>query len=172
MSIPESLIKSILKYEGSVYTNDVNDPGGPTKYGWTLKSYRNIYPNATDDDIKNLTESEAIELYNKYWWEKYGCQYILSKKLSSSLFLAQINLGYFRPNKLIQELCNEFGDYNLIIDASLGPKSIEAINNCLPIECAFPYILFHDLYMPLVKNGLSYYKKGWRKRVLSDENIL
>lgn len=172
MSLPDQIVNLILKYEGSTYSNDPRDPGGATKYGWTLKSYKNIFPTATVDDIKNLTQDEAMDLYDKYWWQKYGANKITSIKTANTLLLAQINMGPSKPNKLLQQLCNEFGDYNLIIDGLLGEQSIHAINNCPYIENSFPGILFHDLYMPLINHGMEHYKKGWRNRVMNYENSI
>lgn len=169
MTIPNEIQQQILKYEGSSFTNDPNDPGGATKYGWTLKTYQNIYPSATIDDIKNLTQEAAMALYEQYWWDKYGASQVISIPLAATLLLAQINMGSMRPNKLLQQLCNEFGDYSLVVDGILGPASIAAINNCAYIAVAFGYILFHDLYMPLINNGMSMYKNGWRNRVLANE---
>lgn len=68
----------IPDYEGG-YSNDPHDPGGPTKYGVTIHDVRMyLIPNATAEDVKGLTLSQAISIYrSKYadrisfdslWW--------------------------------------------------------------------------------------------------------
>ena len=43
------------------YVNDPSDPGGETKFGVSKKSYPNL-------DIKNLTITQAKEIYYKDYW--------------------------------------------------------------------------------------------------------
>ena len=50
-----------LRWEGG-YVNDVNDPGGVTKYGISQRSFPDL-------DIKNLTLEEAKEIYRVKYWE-------------------------------------------------------------------------------------------------------
>ena len=54
------IMNIILKHEGG-YVNDPDDLGGETKYGISKRSFPSI-------DIKNLTKSEAIELYRQNYF--------------------------------------------------------------------------------------------------------
>jgi len=163
--IPDIIKEGILKYEGSVFTNDPRDPGGATKYGWTLKTYKMIFPGANVNDLKSMTWEQALELYEDHFWVVHGTQYIRPDSLAGTLLLAQINMGASRPNKLLQQVCNELCDCNLKIDGLLGKMTVYKVNNCSRLDDAYPYILWHDKYMPLV-NKMPYYKKGWRNRAL------
>src|SRR6266436_4597543 len=60
----------ILDWEGRIFENDPDDPGGATKFGIDQRSHPNV-------DIRNLTESQALDIY---WseWIRDGCD-----KLSS-----------------------------------------------------------------------------------------
>ena len=44
------------------YVNNPNDPGGETKYGISKASFPNL-------DIANLTIDEAMNIYNKQYWQ-------------------------------------------------------------------------------------------------------
>lgn len=57
------VISSVIQSEGSTYTDDAADRGGPTKYGVTLATLREVRPGATADDVRNLTEEEARTIY-------------------------------------------------------------------------------------------------------------
>ncbi len=63
------IIEDILRAEGSRYTNHSADRGGPTKYGITLNALRAWRGQATIEDVKTLTRSEAIEIYAKRYIE-------------------------------------------------------------------------------------------------------
>ena len=57
-----------LKYEGG-YTNDVNDPGGETKYGISKRYHPSL-------DIANLTPEQAASIYATEYWDGCGCDSI------------------------------------------------------------------------------------------------
>lgn len=48
------------------YVNDVNDPGGETKYGISKRAYPNV-------DIPQLTLDEARAIYQRDYWNACGC---------------------------------------------------------------------------------------------------
>jgi lysozyme family protein len=59
-----------MRWEGGdAYTNDPADPGGPTKYGVTLRTLRDFFGNylLTAADVQALTEAQARTIY----FEKY-----------------------------------------------------------------------------------------------------
>lgn len=60
MSHFQRCIHHILAAEGG-YVNDPNDPGKATKFGISKRSY-------PDFDIKHITESQAIALYERDFW--------------------------------------------------------------------------------------------------------
>lgn len=158
----------LIKYEGSSYTNNPKDPGGPTKCGWTLKSYRDmVNSKASVRDIKTLNCNRAALLYEKYFWIPYGSSRILNRNVSIAVLLAQVNLGPTRPNKLLQRMTNYLCDYHLKVDGVIGTKSIEAINNCDHLWPGFPYILFHYYATnPQITPVMQWASRGLRRRVL------
>jgi hypothetical protein len=55
----------VIGLEGA-YTDDPDDPGGPTKYGIA----QNYNPEV---DVKNLTLERAKEIYYRKYWQPAGC---------------------------------------------------------------------------------------------------
>lgn len=66
----DNAIALVLVHEGGArYTNHPADPGGPTKYGITIHDVRRyLNPRATAEDVKRLTEAQAIEIYRLHYW--------------------------------------------------------------------------------------------------------
>lgn len=163
--LPESAKRLILMWEGKAYTNDPRDAGGPTKYGWTLKTWKATFDkDATESTIKNITENQAMDAYEKEFWHRYGAQYISDHQLAETVLLAQINLGYYRPNRLLQTLCNDYCDSRLPLNGKLDKQTVHSINNCKAVQIAFPYVLFSGTYMKF--KSIDWAKKGLRSRVM------
>ena len=64
----------IFKAEGG-YSDNPEDPGGPTNFGITLATLRAYEgdPNLTADDVKNLTPAVAKEIYRTAYWNRMQC---------------------------------------------------------------------------------------------------
>ena len=56
----ETAVAIIFEHEGG-YSHDPKDAGGETRYGISKRAYPNL-------DIKNLTKSEAREIYKRDYW--------------------------------------------------------------------------------------------------------
>jgi lysozyme family protein len=69
----EASISKTLTYEGG-YTNDAQDPGGPTNWGITIADARMYWkPGATADDVKAMPKAVAIDIYRQKYWAKMDC---------------------------------------------------------------------------------------------------
>lgn len=86
------IIPFLWKWEGTVFENDPDDPGGATKYGIDQRSHPNV-------DIKNLTAEQATEIY---WneWLRDGCDH-LPPPLDWLFFDAAVNCGVGRAQKFL-----------------------------------------------------------------------
>jgi lysozyme family protein len=86
------VIPFLWKWEGTVFENDPDDPGGATKYGIDQRSHPNV-------DIKNLTAEEATDIY---WqeWVKDGCEH-LPPPLDWLFFDACVNCGIGRAQQFL-----------------------------------------------------------------------
>lgn len=89
----EKAIQFTLRWEGG-YVNDPDDPGGETNYG-IAKAF---YP---DLDIKNLTKEQAIEIYYKDYWLRYGCDK-LPYPLNIAFFDSTVNPGIKHARRFLQ----------------------------------------------------------------------
>ena len=70
------------------YNNDPDDHGGPTNMGVTQTSY-NAYrrrKNLPYNDVKNITQKEAVNLYYEDYWKPSGADEIEDPNLSIAIF--------------------------------------------------------------------------------------
>ena len=113
-------IKLVLEHEGG-YVNDPDDPGGETNYGISKRSYPDV-------DIANLTQPQAVEIYQRDFWDKQW-NLILSQDLSTALLDASVNMGRAAAVKLLQRAANKaYCRDMLTVDGVVGAKTIAALN--------------------------------------------
>ena len=60
----QQAIQFVLKHEGG-YVCNPNDPGGETNYGISKQEYPDL-------DIKNLTVANAMDIYQRDYWDAYS----------------------------------------------------------------------------------------------------
>lgn len=138
----DEAIKFTLKEEGG-YGNDSRDPGGPTNYGITIADVRKyVKPGATAQDVKNLTQAQAISIYrNKYWKTPYYDCDTLAPGVDLAVFDFGVNSGPSRAKKFL--------------DKAVGGPDSETITKLCDARLAF-------------LKGLSTWStfgKGWGGRV-------
>ena len=101
----EDYLNVILKQEGGDKYHEVEgDPGGATKYGISLRFYRTIKPDATKDDIRNLTYPEASDIYKKYFYNAAHLDSIENELLRLHVFSHGVNRGMPKAIKLLQKI--------------------------------------------------------------------
>lgn len=119
----------VLMKEGwDTYTNNPKDPGGPTKFGVTLKelsSWRG-HP-CVAADVQNLQEMEALEIYRTdYWHVVAGDQ--LPPGVNLMTFDTAINQGPGHAARWLQ------GAAGVTMDGSIGPMTLAAIKATNPVS--------------------------------------
>jgi len=67
---------------------------------WELAAYMGKMP--TVDDMKNLPESIALEIYKKNYWNKMKGDEIESQEIANSLYDSCVNMGLAQAIKLAQ----------------------------------------------------------------------
>jgi lysozyme family protein len=107
----------ILKLEGGL-ADDPSDPGGITKYGISLKAYKDL----GRDGIKNLTITQAKEIYKRDYWNRGKCS-SLPLKIRLCYFDACVNMGVKRATIILQEVLN------IQADGIFGPQTTKAIKD-------------------------------------------
>lgn len=97
----QSAVEYVLANEGGIVDN-INDLGGTTNYGVSLRIYKELeLPNATADDIKNLSKDMAVRFYRKhYWLDTYD--EIVSQNICNYLFDMAVNMGPANAHKTLQ----------------------------------------------------------------------
>lgn len=121
----------ILKHEGG-FVNDANDSGGMTNKGITIGTWRQYAKSdlgiePTEDNLRKLTDEQATIIYRKRYWEPKGFCKINDERVGLMVYDWSITSG--GAGKQVQKLLvNEF-EQDISIDGSIGPKTIEALNN-------------------------------------------
>jgi len=173
MSNFDTAIITVLKHEG-LFTNDQQDPGGATNYGVSLRWLKSIGVLDGDinhdgeinvDDIKNMTQTDAIRLYHEYWWDKYCYEKIHNQSVSTKAFDLSVNMGSMQAHKCLQRAVRATAGICLLEDGVLGEKSFEAVNNAnSDILLAAFRSEAAGFYRSLNK---PYYLEGWLNRAYS-----
>ena len=155
-------------WEGwSAYTNDKDDPGGPTKYGitlGTLKGERFDVDRDGDvdaDDVRSLTYEDAKAILIENYWSKMWCDKIESERIAIKLFDCAVNMGPFRATKIAQEALNDLR-CGLVVDGRMGPKTLASLNGA--DEDVFFLFLVSRLEQYYVGLNRPKYQKGWLRR--------
>lgn len=89
----EAFWPQLMKWEGTTYENDPDDPGGATKYGIDQRSHPTV-------DIRNLTAEEAREIYWREYWNENKCGE-LPFPLGEVHFDACVNVGAGQAKKFL-----------------------------------------------------------------------
>lgn len=116
----------VLAHEGgATFTNDPADTGGPTRWGVTLKTLQSIRPNATEDDVRNLSEAEAASIFRAWYWSACACDK-LPAGLDYATFDCAANQGITRARMFLQRALG------VTADGQLGPQTMLAVRGCDP----------------------------------------
>lgn len=114
----------VLLDEGSTYTDNANDRGGPTRYGvtqGTLSDY--LGRPATIADVQGLTSAAVAPIYkSKYWDAVRGDE--LWSGLDYFLFDSAVQHGANWAIRFLQEALR------ITTDGQLGPATMRA---CAPV---------------------------------------
>lgn len=160
----DRIIEEIIQKEGG-FSNHPADPGGPTNFGITIRTLSKWRGHdVTVEDVKNLTEDEAKDIYNSEYVLRPGFDKIPESMLKSNLIDFGVNSG---PKTAIMNLQTLLG---VRADGLLGPTTLAAIEQ----------VNLKDLNNELVKRRVLTYARivqnspkklvflyGWLKRALS-----
>ena len=134
----DSIIDGVVARESDKFTNDVNDSGGPTKYGITQRTLAKFrrYP-VTPADVQALTRKDAVEVYRFVFVDEPGFDKILSaatlsKPIAEKLIDTGVLCSPLRASTWLQESLNAFNlrglHYpDLDVDGDVGPGTVRAL---------------------------------------------
>lgn len=159
-------VRIVLRFEGD-YVDDPRDPGGTTKYGITLgtltrwRSHLGNKNNITKEDIQNLTEQEACEIYYNWYWIPNKCDR-MPPSIALALFDSAVNVGNRRACGLLQQ------SLGVEDDGIIGSVTLKAISllseKRLLVDFLAKRILFYSTLPTFSRFGY-----GWTRRVLEIE---
>jgi len=145
-------VKLVLIDEGG-YSNDPEDPGGETKYGIDKRTHPSL-------DIKNLTQSDAIDIYYKEWWQFYRLD-LFPGAIGSKMLNVGVNTGMKQAVLFLQRAVG------VNDDGVIGPVTRGAVNKAdIGVTLESVREQQKQFYRNLVaaKPRLSKFLNGWLAR--------
>ena len=128
MKSVEALAAEIVRREGG-YVDDPDDPGGATKYGVTIASFRQFGSDHTGDgridtaDLRQMALSEAAQIFVEHYFRRPGLA-MLPPCLQASVFDMYVNAGS-NAVKILQRMLTAQG-WTLVDDGQIGPRTAAA----------------------------------------------
>lgn len=159
----ERVMKEIFKHEGG-YVDHPADPGGATNMGITfavLQSWRG--KPITKQDVKDLTEEEAMEIYKMNYWRPTKCGQ-LPAGIDLVMMDGAVNSGINRSPKWIQLALGVTPDGKvgaMTIGAARDQNRIKVIDDALDRRLAFLQRLKH----------WPTFGRGWKRRIDSVREV-
>ncbi len=161
--IDTDIINLILAHEGSVYTDDPADAGGPTRWGVTipvLAQFRRVPESSiTAMDIMHLTGEEAADLYRFLYLKPFD---LLPRTiLRTNVIDMGVNAGVSTAVRLLQQTVGA------TVDGILGPATVELTGapywNTVFVGVRVAY---YERLIQVKPVNLKW-RNGWRRRALS-----
>lgn len=143
-------VKLVLDCEG-VFSNDVVDPGGMTKYGISKRAYPKL-------DIASLTVEQAKSIYLTDYWLRNRCG-DMPWWAALAVFDCGVNQGVRPAAGLIQQTVGVFQDQNI------GPFTLRAIEKADPLEAMATFQTLRA-YRYLNTVNFDTYGRGWLRRLM------
>ena len=156
----QKCVQFVLQEEGG-FVNDPHDPGGATKYGISMRTYRSDIGDLDGDgdidanDVKILPIERAIGIYHDHEWQEIRGEE-LDPPLALFMLDTAVNCGPSRAIKLLQKAGG------LVEDGQFGPATM--------VHAQRGPVIFNNLinarrefYRGLKNFGR--YGKGWMARV-------
>lgn len=101
----EQAFAYLLKDEGG-FSNEKNDKGGATRWGITrstLSKWRN--QPVSIDEMKNLSQAEAKDIYRAWYWHASGCDKIDHNGIATAMFDVAVVRGVSVPVDYALKIC-------------------------------------------------------------------
>lgn len=140
---------------GAKITDDPDDPGGLTKWGISQRSFPH-------EDIRNLTELRAMELFQENYWTPARCS-LFPEPVAIALADAAFNQGVKTAIALLQEALR------VDPDGIVGKETVGAVNRRPPLEVVNEFLSRRALRYA---DGKAKYRRGWFLRLFRLKDAL
>lgn len=156
---------SLIEHEGG-YVDNPNDPGGATKFGITLATWRQQGKDITGDgkidkaDIKALKKEHALPVYKRAYWDSLSLDLVKSQSVAEIIFDHGVNAGVSRAGKMAQFVLQKYFLKPVVLDGKIGPQTLGYLNN---IDAAKFFDRFKEL-----RTAYYNYRTGKADRGLLD----
>lgn len=141
----------LLKWEGTVFENDPDDPGGATKFGIDQRSHPN-------ENIRSLTKERAADIYwNEYWTRSQA--HLMPLGVGEVVGNIAVNAGLGRAAKWLQ------ADVGAVVDGQIGSQTLKAVASHDPVKLANQLLQqTENHYRAIAKGSLAKFLRGWLNR--------
>ena len=144
----DSWVRMVLEHEGGYVFNE-NDKGGETNKGITQKNFSQFLGReATEDDMRNMTEQQAIDFYRDLWEKMNLDRYPPS--LSLQYADRRVQTGHRGSDMMLQMAINTRTNPNdpekwIDVDGIAGRGTLAALENAdvTPFEYFSESLMFH-----------------------------
>lgn len=113
------------------YTNDPDDPGGETNWGWTESTLK---AHGIDTHPRDLTFKQAFDAYRTIFWVRSGAEavYNFQPWLARTIFNYGVHAGYSKAARHLQTLLNIHNNRgkrwdDLKVDGQVGGRTLAAL---------------------------------------------
>ena len=152
-----SAVERVLADEGG-YSSNPADPGGATKFGISARSNPGV-------DIATLSRDEAVNIYWREWWLRFGFAQ-LPDAIGAKTFDLAVNIGAAHAIECLRRALRACGSPVTEV-GTLGPATILAARRANPIAMMSAMRSEAAGYYRLVaakqKSGAAFIK-GWLNR--------
>ena len=155
------ILDAIIRREGG-FVDHPSDRGGATKYGITRQTLEEFRGQATKEDVRDLSESEARRIYERLYLVRPGFDRLANSRLQELVVDCAVNHGPRRATRWLQKASGAS------VDGNFGPLSLSAVRRGNGDDI-FKRVLAHRcrFYGRIISRSPSQaaFAAGWTARV-------
>lgn len=153
----DTALKRVLAHEGG-YTNDAEDPGGPTNWGITIYDARMYWKRDADaDDVKAMPLDVAKRIYKTKYWDAMRCDELPSG-VDYAVFDFGVNSGIARSVKFLEAVAG------VSVDGKPDDLLIRTVAN-MPAKSVITDLCAKRLAFLKGLKTWDTFGRGWGRRV-------
>ena len=153
-----SAVARVLDNEGG-YSSDPADPGGATRFGISARAHPGV-------DIETLTRDDAVQIYWRDWWLKFGFAR-LPAPAAAKTFDLSANMGPAHAIECLQRALRACG-HRVSEDGALGEATVLAASRAdsasLIAALRSEAASYYRVTASQSRNGNQEFLDGWLNR--------